>query len=146
MAGDRKVLLETSPIALRPLAGAARHGDAACVVGSFNCMPQGGSRSRAVASRYAVVVQSDELPLSTWLVAPTSTSTRAASFRPEVKVGGVNTRVLAEQAAAVDPRRLGKGVGFQASTRCAALTRHCASSSTSERGAFASDENSWGRL
>ncbi|WP_139811621.1 type II toxin-antitoxin system PemK/MazF family toxin, partial [Mycobacterium avium] len=33
-------------------------------------------------SRYAVVVQSDQLPLSTWLVAPTSTSARAASFRP----------------------------------------------------------------
>ena len=63
-------------------------------------------------SRYVVVVQSDQLPLSTWLVAPTSTSARAASFRPEVEIGGVNTRVLAEQAAAVDPRRLGKSVGF----------------------------------
>src|ERR1700756_4442554 len=63
-------------------------------------------------SRYAVVVQSDQLPLSTWLVAPTSTSARAASFRPEVEIGGVNTRVLAEQAAAVDPSRLGKSVGF----------------------------------
>lgn len=63
-------------------------------------------------SRYAVVVQSDQLPLSTWLVAPTSTSARAASFRPEVEVGGVKTRVLAEQTAAVDPRRLGKSLGF----------------------------------
>jgi mRNA interferase MazF len=63
-------------------------------------------------SRYAVVVQSDQLPLSTWLVAPTSTSARAATFRPEVDVGGVKTRVLAEQAAAVDPGRLGKSVGF----------------------------------
>ena len=63
-------------------------------------------------SRYAVVVQSDQLPLSTWLVAPTSTSARAASFRPEVEVGGVKTRVLAEQTAAVDPGRLGKSVGF----------------------------------
>ena len=53
--------------------------------------------------RYAVVVQSDQLPLSTWLVAPTSTSARAASFRPEVEIGGMNTRMLAEQAAAVDP-------------------------------------------
>lgn len=64
------------------------------------------------SSRYAVVVQSDQLPLSTWLVAPTSTSARAASFRPEVKIDGLNTRVLAEQAAAVDPVRLGKSVGF----------------------------------
>lgn len=63
-------------------------------------------------SRYAVVVQSDQLPLSTWLVAPTSTSARAASFRPEIEIGGVSTRVLAEQAAAIDPGRLGKIVGF----------------------------------
>ena len=63
-------------------------------------------------SRYAVVVQSDRLPLSTWLVAPTSTSARAASFRPEVEVGGAKTRVLAEQTTAVDPSRLGQSVGF----------------------------------
>ncbi|MEY8016330.1 type II toxin-antitoxin system PemK/MazF family toxin [Mycobacterium servetii] len=72
-----------------------------------------GSRSHEQSgSRYAVVVQSDQVPLSTWLVAPTSTSARAASFRPEVEVGGVKTRVLAEQTAAVDPGRLGKSVGF----------------------------------
>jgi mRNA interferase MazF len=29
-----------------------------------------------------------------------------------VEIGGVNTRVLAEHAAAVDPNRLGKSVGF----------------------------------
>jgi mRNA interferase MazF len=39
-------------------------------------------------------------------------SARAATFRPEVEIGGVNTRVLAEQAAAVDSGRLGKSVGF----------------------------------
>jgi mRNA interferase MazF len=60
----------------------------------------------------AVVVQSDALPLSTWLVAPTSTSARAASFRPEVVVGGQTTRVLAEQTVAVDPERLGTSVGL----------------------------------
>jgi len=47
-------------------------------------------------------------------VTPTSTSARAASFRPEVDVAGTNTRVLAEQTAAVDPGRLGKSVGFLA--------------------------------
>ena len=57
-------------------------------------------------------VQSDQLPLSTWLVAPTSTSARAASFPPEVEIGGNLTRVLAEQTAAVDPSRLGKSVGY----------------------------------
>ena len=62
-------------------------------------------------ARYAVVVQSDDLPLSTWLVAPTSTSARAASFRPEIDVDGRSTRVLAEQTAAVDPSRLGDLVG-----------------------------------
>jgi mRNA interferase MazF len=63
-------------------------------------------------SRYAVVVQSDQLPLSTWLVAPTSTSARVASFRPEIEVRGQITRVLAEQTAAVDPGRLGASVGY----------------------------------
>ena len=63
-------------------------------------------------SRFAVVVQSDHLPLSTWLMAPTSTSARAASFRPEVEIGGRATRVLVEQTAAVDPGRLGKSVGY----------------------------------
>ena len=62
--------------------------------------------------RYAVVVQSDELPLSTLLVAPTSTAARAASFRPEVEIAGKVTRVLAEQTAAVDPSRLGESVGY----------------------------------
>ena len=61
--------------------------------------------------RYAVIVQSDSLPLSTLLVAPTSTSARAASFRPEITFDGITTRVLAEQAAAVDPTRLGDYVG-----------------------------------
>lgn len=64
--------------------------------------------------RYAVVVQSDQLPLSTWLVAPTSTSARAASFRPEVEIDGQITRVLAEQTAAVDPTRIGKAIGHLA--------------------------------
>jgi mRNA interferase MazF len=62
-------------------------------------------------SRYAVVVQSDLLPLSTWLVAPTSTSARPASFRPEIEIGDEPTRVLVEQTAAVDPERLGQLVG-----------------------------------
>ena len=62
-------------------------------------------------NRYAVVVQSDLLPLSTWLVAPTSTSARPASFRPEVEIDGKSTLVLVEQIAAVDPERLGQLIG-----------------------------------
>ena len=61
--------------------------------------------------RYAIVVQSDQFPLSTWLVAPTSTSARPASFRPEVEINGRTTRVLVEQTTAVDPGRLGDSLG-----------------------------------
>ncbi len=72
-----------------------------------------GSRGREQSgARYAVVIQSDELPLSTLLVAPTSTAARIASFRPEVEIAGHVTRVLAEQTAAVDPSRLGQSVGY----------------------------------
>jgi len=56
-------------------------------------------------------VQSDLLALSTWLVAPTSTSALAASFRPEVELLGRQARVLVEQTAAVDPQRLGEVAG-----------------------------------
>jgi mRNA interferase MazF len=57
--------------------------------------------------RYAVLVQADELlGLSTVLVAPTSQSVRAASFRPEVEIAGQPTRVMVEQVRALDMRRL----------------------------------------
>ena len=63
-------------------------------------------------ARYAVIVQADELlDLSTTLVAPTSTSARAASFRPSITVGGNSTRVLVEQATVIDPERLGTAAG-----------------------------------
>ncbi|WP_419840485.1 type II toxin-antitoxin system PemK/MazF family toxin [Candidatus Poriferisodalis sp.] len=62
--------------------------------------------------RYGVVVQSDALlPRSVVLVAPTSTSARAASFRPTVDIAGTSTRVLVEQLGAVDVSRLGDVVG-----------------------------------
>jgi mRNA interferase MazF len=58
-------------------------------------------------ARYAVIVQSDALlRLSTVLVAPTSTSARAASFRPEIEIAGNTTRVLVEQTGAIDVSRL----------------------------------------
>ena len=58
--------------------------------------------------RYGVVVQSDALMrLSTVLIAPTSTSARAASFRPEIDIDGTPTRVLVEHAGAVAVTRLG---------------------------------------
>ncbi|HTX08940.1 MAG TPA: type II toxin-antitoxin system PemK/MazF family toxin [Solirubrobacteraceae bacterium] len=62
--------------------------------------------------RFAVVVQADEfLPRSVVIVAPTSRSARAASFRPEAEIGGETTRVLVEQIGAVDAGRLGELVG-----------------------------------
>jgi mRNA interferase MazF len=71
--------------------------------------------------RYAVVVQSDLLPLSTWLVAPTSTSARLTSFRPEIEIEGNRTVVLVEQTAAVDPQRLGRLVGHLTRTELASV-------------------------
>ncbi len=63
-------------------------------------------------ARYAVVVQSDDfLGLSTTLVAPTSTSAAAATFRPQIEVAGETTRVLVEQTTVVDPERLGRSAG-----------------------------------
>ncbi len=68
-----------------------------------------GSEQRG--QRYAVVVQSDLLRLSTLLVAPTSRSARPASFRAVVAVAGEPTTVLLDQTTAVDPSRLGPVVG-----------------------------------
>jgi mRNA interferase MazF len=74
--------------------------------------PRGARGHEQQGARYAVIVQSDDLEaLSTWLVAPTSTSARPATFRPAVEVGGRSTLVLVEQASAVDPSRLGERVG-----------------------------------
>jgi mRNA interferase MazF len=74
-------------------------------------IPKGVGHEQAGA-RFGVVVQADEfLPRSVVLVAPTSRSARAASFRPEVVVDGDETRVLAEQLGAVDVQRLGRRAG-----------------------------------
>lgn len=62
--------------------------------------------------RYAVVVQSDDLwLLNTVIVVPTSTSARAATFRPEIVVAGERTRALCEQIRTVDAERIGDAVG-----------------------------------
>jgi mRNA-degrading endonuclease toxin of MazEF toxin-antitoxin module len=61
--------------------------------------------------RFAVIVQADDLlALSTVAVCPTSQSTPAASFHPEVEVDGEGTKVLCEMIRAVDARRLGRQV------------------------------------
>jgi len=62
--------------------------------------------------RLAVILQNDAmLPRSVVLVAPTSTSARSASFRPEIVIAGRRTRVLVEQLGAVAVERLGDHVG-----------------------------------
>ncbi len=74
--------------------------------------PRGATGHEQRGRRYAVVVQSDDLDLlSTWMVAPTSTSARPATFRPAIDLDGTPTRVLVEQTSAVDPSRLGDRVG-----------------------------------
>jgi mRNA interferase MazF len=57
------------------------------------------------------VVQSDDLLLSTLLVAPTSRSAMPRTFRPTITVDDQQTQVLVEQTTAVAPERLGELVG-----------------------------------
>jgi mRNA interferase MazF len=74
--------------------------------------PPKGSGHEQQGDRFGVVVQADELlPRSVVLVAPTSRSARPASFRPEIELDGVATRVLVEQVGAVDQQRLGDLAG-----------------------------------
>jgi mRNA interferase MazF len=62
--------------------------------------------------RYGVVLQSDFLRLSSLVVAPTSTGARPASFRPEIVLDGIRTRILIEQTQVIDPEvRLGEFAG-----------------------------------
>ncbi|MCP3856361.1 MAG: type II toxin-antitoxin system PemK/MazF family toxin [Actinomycetia bacterium] len=74
-------------------------------------LPKGVGREQH-GDRFGVVVQADEfLPRSVVLVAPTSRSARAASFRPEIDLAGETTKVLVEQVGAVDASRLGEFAG-----------------------------------
>lgn len=73
-------------------------------------------------ARYAVVVQSDDLPLSTLIIAPTSTGRRGASFRPEIEINGTKTRVMVEQLTVIDPqKRLGEFAGRLGSSEMRAV-------------------------
>jgi mRNA interferase MazF len=57
-------------------------------------------------------VQADELlALSTVLVAPTSRSAAAATFRPLVEVSGTPTRVLTDQLRVFDVQTVKSGFG-----------------------------------
>jgi mRNA interferase MazF len=77
---------------------------------------------KQAGARYAVVVQADPaLFLSTVLVAPTSTSAQATTFRPVIEVEGIETRVLVEQTTVTDERSLGRSAGRLAPGEMAAV-------------------------
>ena len=73
--------------------------------------PRDARGSEQSGARYAVVVQSDDLLLSTVLVAPTSRSALPRIFRPTITVRDAETQVLVEQTTAVAPERIGELVG-----------------------------------
>jgi mRNA interferase MazF len=70
-------------------------------------LPRAAGGHEQHGARYGVVVQTDDLLLSTVLLAPTSTRAQPATFRPRVTIRGERTRVLADQVRPVDLRRLG---------------------------------------
>jgi mRNA interferase MazF len=73
--------------------------------------------------RFAVAVQSDDIQLSTVIVAPTSTSAQPAIFRPEIELDSIQTRVLVDQMRAVDASRLGDFAGRLDTDEIAELDR-----------------------
>jgi mRNA interferase MazF len=74
--------------------------------------PRGAKGREQRGERYGVVVQADELlPFNTVVVAPTSASAPAATFRPAITLFGDRTLVLADQINAVDLGRLGRSAG-----------------------------------
>jgi mRNA interferase MazF len=84
--------------------------------------PKASRGHEQAGERFAVVVQSDDLPLSTCVIAPTSTGRRAASFRPEIEVNGTKTRVMVEQITVVDPQvRIGDFAGRLSTTEMQSL-------------------------
>lgn len=83
--------------------------------------PRGARGSEQQGSRYAVIVQSDDLMLSTVLVAPTSRSAPPRIFRPTITVNDEQTQVLIEHTSAVAPERLGDFVGRVTYEELAAL-------------------------
>jgi mRNA interferase MazF len=84
-----------------------------CVRGDIHRLraPRDSQGSEQRGKRFAVIVQSDDLMLSTVLVAPTSTSAAPRIFRPTITIDDEETQVLVEQTAAVAPERLGEFVG-----------------------------------
>lgn len=84
-----------------------------CVRGDIHRLraPRNARGHEQQGARYAVVVQANDLMLSTVLVSPTSRSALPRIFRPTITIDGEETQVLVEQTAAVAPERLGESVG-----------------------------------
>ena len=84
-----------------------------CVRGDIHRLrvPRDTRSSEQRGARYSVVMQSDDLLLSTILVAPTSRSAQPRTFRPTITIGTEAIQVLIEQTVAVASERLGDLVG-----------------------------------
>lgn len=67
--------------------------------------------SEQQGARYGVVVQSDDLHLSTVLVTPTSTASLEMLHRPAVTLLGERTCLLVEHTRAIRVEALGPAVG-----------------------------------
>jgi mRNA interferase MazF len=73
-------------------------------------------------ARPGVVVQADELlALSTVLVAPTSRSAAAATFRPLIDLAGTPTRVLTDQLRTLDAQAVAGSLGRLSSSELQTL-------------------------
>ena len=74
--------------------------------------PRGARSHEQRGARPGVVVQAEELlALSTVLVAPTSRSAAAATFRPLIELSGTSTRVLVDQLRALDVQAITGSLG-----------------------------------
>jgi mRNA interferase MazF len=85
--------------------------------------PAGPTGHEVRGLRYAVVVQSSDVELSTVIVAPTSTSALDSWLRPKAVVRGRRMHVMVEQLRAVDRRRLGRSAGVLTSDEMADVDR-----------------------
>jgi len=73
-------------------------------------------------ARPGVVVQADELlELSTVLIAPTSRSAPAATFRPTIDLDGTPTCVLTDQLRVVDAQAIRGSIGHLSHGEMAAV-------------------------
>ena len=88
----------------------------------YRFRPNDNRGRKQAGARYAVVVQSDDLMLSTLMVAPTSTRARPTIFRPQIDLAGQVTLVLVEQTTVVNPEtELGDFVGRLSAIELAGL-------------------------